>query len=135
MTTTTTTRSEAYDYGFTGQPFCPPPPSGLAAYEEAAWVADFHAGMTWVAGRKPAGRKTPATGTATATSPMNGVFIPRVSTLITTGGLKQAGPGRTDIRTTGLAAAPDYDLDRGRELVTPSPVRKGTHYDDFKHSF
>ena len=44
MTTTTTTRSEAYDYGFTGQPFCPPPPSGLAAYEEAAWVADFHAG-------------------------------------------------------------------------------------------
>ena len=44
MTTTTTTRSEAYDYGFTGQPFCPPPPSGLAAYEEAAWVADFHQG-------------------------------------------------------------------------------------------
>ena len=37
-------RSEAYDYGVTGQPFCPPPPGGLAAYEEAAWVADFHAG-------------------------------------------------------------------------------------------
>ena len=48
MTTTTPTngpaRSEAYEYGRTGQPFCPPPPGGLAAWEEAAWVADFHAG-------------------------------------------------------------------------------------------
>ena len=48
METTTTTeqagRSEAYDYGFTGQPFCPPPPYGLAVWEEADWVADFHQG-------------------------------------------------------------------------------------------
>ena len=44
QTTTTTARSEAYEYGRTGQPFCPPPPAGLAYYEEAAWVADFHQG-------------------------------------------------------------------------------------------
>ena len=37
-------RTEAYDYGYEGLPFCPPPPANLTAWEEAAWVADFHRG-------------------------------------------------------------------------------------------
>ena len=37
-------RTEAYDYGYEGLPFCPPPPAGLSYMDEAAWVADFHQG-------------------------------------------------------------------------------------------
>ena len=43
-TATTAAGSAAYDYGRAGEPFCPPPPGNLTAWEEAAWVADFHRG-------------------------------------------------------------------------------------------